>query len=215
MRWLLTSALLAHQTWDPQSPAQRPDGIRHRRIQDAFPFSAVTMMLRSILFLTAVASVVAYQPNTSRRHVFQTAAAAAFLPASSAFAIDACPPKSQNCIRTTWTPPNKDANLLEILESYPQTGQNKADLGGWTLVENKLPASAKLEYKSGIGNFAKFLNGGKPFVDDLVIEKAGDVYEVRSSSRIGESDLGVNQKRLTYLAEALRAKGWTVPDPKY
>jgi uncharacterized protein (DUF1499 family) len=44
-------------------------------------------------------------------------------------------------------------------------------------------------------------NGGKPFVDDLVWEMgdSGEV-QVRSASRIGESDFNVNCKRLVFLA---------------
>ena len=32
--------------------------------------------------------------------------------------------------------------------------------------------------------------------------------QVRSSSRVGYLDFGVNAKRLNYLAKALREKGW-------
>jgi len=47
------------------------------------------------------------------------------------------------------------------------------------------------------------------------ISEDGKAVEVRSASRIGESDLGVNRKRLLFLGSALDSKGWTVPDPKY
>ena len=144
---------------------------------------------------------------------------------STANAIEACPPKTQNCIRTAWTPPSgtskSDAvkTVLEVLNAYPQEGQNEADKGGYAVVEDDLAGpsgKARLEYKSGIGNFAKFFNGGKPFIDDLNLEIDQDgKVEVRSSSRVGESDLGVNQKRLSYLAAAFKAKGWDAPDPKY
>lgn len=71
--------------------------------------------------------------------------------------------------------------------------------------------TAAIEYKSsGKGNFAKFFNGGKPFTDDLILEVSGTVVEVRSSSRVGESDFGVNAKRVGYLAQLLSAKGWSV-----
>ena len=98
-----------------------------------------------------------------------------------------------------------------------QEGQNDADKGGWTIVSDDLESSgtAAVEYKSGIGNFAKYFNGGKPFVDDLKLEIADGVVQVRSSSRVGDSDFKVNQKRLQYLGSALQAKGWTVPTPTY
>lgn len=167
--------------------------------------------------------------SSSRRDVFRSVAGAAFLVAGgsavapAANAIDACPRGSQNCIRTQWTPPSgmkRDdaiASLKSVLEGYPQEGQNQADLGGWTIVEDNFSAgSARIEYKSGIGNFAKFLNGGKPFIDDLKLEISDSgVVEVRSSSRVGDSDFGVNQKRLSYLVSGLRKAGWTAPDPTY
>ena len=32
---------------------------------------------------------------------------------------------------------------------------------------------------------------------------------VRSASRVGDSDFGVNAKRVNYIAKGLREKGWT------
>ena len=103
------------------------------------------------------------------------------------------------------------------LNSCQQQGQNDVDKGGWTIVSDDLAGSgtAAVEYRSGIGNFAKFLNGGKPFVDDLKLEIQDGVVQVRSSSRVGDSDFKVNQKRLQFLGNALQAKGWDVPEPKY
>jgi hypothetical protein len=186
----------------------------------------------------AVGTTAAYSTNAnnnaapSRRAFFQkaavtaAAASAAVLlptPAVQAAALDACPAKSQNCIRTTWTPPEGTskakmaAAVKDVLTAYPQEGQSKVDLGGWVIVEDGLEngTSARVEYKSGLGNFAKFLNGNKPFVDDLNIEITDKTVELRSSSRIGESDLGVNQKRLAYLATAIKAMGWEAAEPKY
>jgi hypothetical protein len=162
------------------------------------------------------------------------AAQAAAQAAAQTTALDACPAKSQNCIRTTWTPPEGTskaqmaATVKSVLTAYPQEGQSKVDLGGWKIVEDGLENAAgtgtgsattttttRVEYQSGLGNFAKFLNGNKPFVDDLNIEITDRTVELRSSSRIGESDLGVNQKRLAYLASAIKAMGWEAAEPKY
>ena len=56
--------------------------------------------------------------------------------------------------------------------------------------------SIVLEYRSsGKGTFAKLFNGGKPFIDDLVIESSSSndgSFEFRSASRLGDSDFGVN-----------------------
>ncbi len=36
--------------------------------------------------------------------------------------------------------------------------------------------------------------------------------QVRSGSRVGSSDFGVNAKRLNYIAKGLREGGWTIED---
>lgn len=54
------------------------------------------------------------------------------------------------------------------------------------------------------------LKGG--YIDDMefaYISSASDEVQVRSSSRVGYLDYGVNSKRLNYIAKALRAKGWS------
>lgn len=187
-----------------------------------------------ILLVAASASVTnAYsikpQQSVGRREMFKNVASAgaavAFVAATSpANALDACPKGSKNCITTQWTPPaGTDAKaaagtLEKIIGSYPQDGQNKVDLGGWSLVDGSYApgSTVSIEYKSGIGNFAKFFNGGKPFVDDLKLAISADgAVDVKSSSRIGDSDLGVNEKRLSYFVASLRKEGWTAPDPAY
>ena len=198
----------------------------------------VLSLASSLVLLTA--STQAYQPSSrvhaaacsNRREFGRSLAAgvaAAFVGTVAtdlrrANAVEACPKGSNNCIRTTWTPPAGSSKssaakqLRAVLESYPQEGQDSVDLGGWSFATDSLESngSARLEYKSGIGNFAKFFNGGKPFVDDLVIEIGDDgTTQVRSSSRVGDSDLKVNQKRLTFLVKKLRDAGWTAPEPTY
>ena len=152
-----------------------------------------------------VACATAYTPSPlHRRDVFKvviaSGAAAVATSPSIAGALEACS-SSSNCIRTEWKPPagsSKDAaiaSLKKALESYPQEGQDKVDLGGWTVVDDFSDGSGRLEFKSGIGTFAKFFNGGKPFVDDLKLEISDSgVVSVKSSSRVGDSDMGVNQK---------------------
>lgn len=167
------------------------------------------------LFTTTVVS--AYTPTTTqsntstRRDAFGKVAtafgitAATFLQQpSNANALELCPPKANNCVRTTWTPPadtSKEAavkSLRDAINAYPQEGQSDVDGGGWSIAEDDLvgSGSARVEYKSsGKGNFAKFFNGGKPFVDDLKLEvESNGVVQVKSQSRVGDSDFGVNQK---------------------
>jgi hypothetical protein len=177
--------------------------------------------------------------RTSRREVlFHTASISLLTITTSvllpntidlANAIPACPKGSQNCVRQTWTSPSSlspsdtIAQLRETLAAYPQEGQEdgKVDGGGYTIISDTLNSSGSssssgggsivLEYKSsGKGFFAKGFNGGKPFVDDLIVESSGNgTFEFRSSSRIGDSDFGVNSKRLSYIGGLLKGKGWS------
>lgn len=105
---------------------------------------------------------------------------------------------------------------MSVLNEYPQEGQAGVDNYGFKVVEDTLndKGVVRVEYKN-FGNFAKMFNLGQPFIDDLIIQLDEGVVQVRSSSRIGDSDLGVNKKRLQYIGKSLQAKGWTIPEPTY
>jgi len=190
-----------------------------------------------VLIALLYSSVSAYQPptnldsiktnkvTTNRREaiskfVATTLVSTAFFPNENVEALEACPAKANNCVRTTWTPPSstssKDAISIvkEVIATYPQEGQADVDGGGWVYVADDFGTTglAKLEFKSsGKGNFAKFFNGGKAFVDDFNVEvEESGVVQIRSQSRVGDSDFGVNAKRVDFLARALKAKGWSV-----
>mmetsp|Transcript_22535 Transcript_22535/g.54476 ORF Transcript_22535/g.54476 Transcript_22535/m.54476 type:complete len:192 (-) Transcript_22535:441-1016(-) len=162
------------------------------------------------------------QPVSRREAVSNTLASivAVSLP-GAANAIQACPPGSKNCVRQTWTPPSSTSaadavsQLRDALNAYPQEGQDdgKVDGGGYTIVSDSLGSgggSISVEYRSsGKGTFAKLFNGGKPFVDDLMVEpNASGAFEFRSASRQGDSDFGVNGKRMSYIGGLLKGKGW-------
>ena len=183
---------------------------------------------RALAYALFVSTAGAYSTSSRRAFLSQTVSAAVVgsticTAPVAANAINACPKGSKNCIRTTWAAPSGTSTadmakaITATLEAYPSSGQADVDLGGYSIVSNDLAGSgtAKVEYYSGVGNFAKFFNGGKTFVDDLEIELDGSVAQVRSASRIGDSDLGVNQKRLLYLGESLKSQGWTIPEPTY
>mmetsp|Transcript_10674 Transcript_10674/g.43155 ORF Transcript_10674/g.43155 Transcript_10674/m.43155 type:complete len:204 (-) Transcript_10674:259-870(-) len=172
------------------------------------------------------------QPVLSRRALVTTgvpaAVVAATMPLPSSAAVTACKPGANNCWSTAssdargiaaWTWPAGQSRAKAVgtlrgaLEAYPQAGQASVDLGGWSYAEDALDTTgyARLEFKSGIGNFAKFFNGGKPFVDDLELSVGDSSVAVKSASRVGDSDLGVNSKRLNYIAKYLRDQGWDAP----
>jgi len=96
--------------------------------------------------------------------------------------------------------------LKEAVEAY-EPGQANIDGGGFSIV--KFDAKAGYLY----AQFESLKNG---YVDDLefaYVDNSGAEGEVqvRSSSRLGYLDYGVNAKRLNYLAKAMHAKGWDAP----
>ena len=143
------------------------------------------------------------------------------LPAASALAVETlpkCEKGSKNCLTHYWRFPEDMSSaaagisdIKKVIESYPQNGQNSVDLGGWKLMSEEADILRYEFFSSSDGKWAKFFNGGKPFVDDVSIAVDGDGFaSVRSSSRIGESDMGVNLKRLTFIEDALKSEGWNI-----
>ena len=93
------------------------------------------------------------------------------------------------------------SELLETIKAYPP-GQANIDKGGWSII------TASDNYL-----YVQFESLKLGFIDDveMAVNRDGSEVQVRSSSRIGFLDLGVNAKRLNYLAAKLRAKGWAAP----
>lgn len=94
-------------------------------------------------------------------------------------------------------------DLSQVLQSYPP-GQNGVDGGGFQIqVIDGQKGYAYVKYEA--------LKNG--YIDDVEFAVIVDGYperslQVRSSSRVGYLDFGVNAKRLNWIATALRAKGW-------
>ena len=186
------------------------------------------MLLTRLAFLAVASAYKLPAPELLSRRAAVTTGLAATFTALPAFALEPCPKGSRNCFSTastdatkvaTWTWPaasSRDAALKElsaVIDGYPQAGQDGVDLGGWSFADDKIASSgyARLEFKSGLGNMAKFFNGNKPFVDDLEFSVEPNGVCIRSSSRVGDSDFGVNAKRVNWIASRLRDKGWTAP----
>ena len=92
--------------------------------------------------------------------------------------------------------------LYQVLESYPP-GQNGVDGGGFEIQKyDKQNNYIYVVYEA-------LKNGYYDDVEFAVIEGYPErSVQVRSSSRIGYLDYGVNAKRLNWIAKELRSKGW-------
>lgn len=186
----------------------------------------------SLCFAAASAYKLPAPEVLSRRAAVASGLATTFV-ALPAFAVELkpCPKGSKNCFSAastdatkvaTWTWPaasSRDAALKElsaVVDGYPQAGQDGVDLGGWSFADDQFATSgyARLEFKSGLGNMAKFFNNNKPFIDDLEFNVESSGVCIRSASRVGDSDFGVNAKRVNWIATELRAKGWNAPAVK-
>ena len=94
--------------------------------------------------------------------------------------------------------------LYQVLKSY-QPGQDGVDGGGFE-IKTYDPAKGYVYVV-----YEALKNGYYDDVEFAVLPNAAGSdreIQVRSSSRIGYLDFGVNGKRLNYIAKALRAKGW-------
>lgn len=93
--------------------------------------------------------------------------------------------------------------LEAVVKDY-QPGQGGVDGGGFQIQDSK-EGYIYVQFEA--------LKGG--YIDDVefaYIETTGNEngnVQVRSSSRVGYLDFGVNAKRLNFIAKALREKGWT------
>ena len=106
-----------------------------------------------------------------------------------------------------WIPP-KDVDvkssfgsLKQVVKEY-EPGQGGVDGGGFGVIQ---------ETDSYI--YVQFESLKKGFIDDVefAIDPKGDGVLVRSASRLGFTDFGVNAVRLNYISSKLCDKGWTIP----
>jgi uncharacterized protein (DUF1499 family) len=97
---------------------------------------------------------------------------------------------------------NALTQLAEVINAY-EPGQGGVDGGGFKVIVND-PKNGYVYIQ-----FESLKNG---YIDDVelaFIDGMGDrAIQVRSSSRLGYLDFGVNAKRLNYIAAKLRARGW-------
>lgn len=93
--------------------------------------------------------------------------------------------------------------LQDAIKAY-RPGQGNIDGGGFQIVKSA-PGYIYVQFES--------LKNG--YIDDVEFASidgfGSNEVHVRSSSRVGYLDFGVNAKRLNYIATGLRSKGWAAP----
>jgi len=97
------------------------------------------------------------------------------------------------------------SELEQVISAY-KPGQSNIDGGGFQIVTSDLD-------KGYIYVQFEALKAG--YIDDLEVALIQGydegVVQVRSSSRVGYLDFGVNAKRINFIAKALSEKGWDAP----
>mmetsp|Transcript_26537 Transcript_26537/g.37396 ORF Transcript_26537/g.37396 Transcript_26537/m.37396 type:complete len:283 (+) Transcript_26537:165-1013(+) len=95
--------------------------------------------------------------------------------------------------------------LEDVVNAY-EPGQKNIDGGGFKIITSD-PNKGYL--------YVQFESLKAGYIDDFevaYIDGLGDrAVQIRSSSRVGYLDFGVNAKRINYIAKALKAKGWDAP----
>ena len=94
------------------------------------------------------------------------------------------------------------ADVKAAIAAYPP-GQRGIDGGGFKLVTEQVSENSAYYY-------VQFEAKKKGYIDDMEFALgANGVCNVRTSSRLGYLDLGVNAKRLVWFSDALgKTKGW-------
>ena len=115
--------------------------------------------------------------------------------------------KGVDTLIPAWTPPTDDPaplrTLAEVVRNY-KPGQGGVDGGGFQVV------SQSDEYF-----YVQFEALKKGFIDDVEFAMGKGAKRevlVRSSSRVGYTDFGVNAVRLNYISASLREKGWKIDE---
>ena len=117
--------------------------------------------------------------------------------------------ESTTNLMAPWEPPVDDAKPFETLKTvvkdYPP-GQGGIDGGGFAIIQ---------ETDSYL--YCQFESLKKGFIDDVEFamipaNNNNNKVQVRSASRLGFTDFGVNAVRLNYIAAQLRQKGWKIAE---
>ena len=93
------------------------------------------------------------------------------------------------------------ADLKAVVSEYPP-GQRGIDGGGFKIITE----STSQDDTAYI--YVQFESRRRGYIDDFEMALRGGMGQIRTSSRLGYLDYGVNAKRVNYFAEALQARGW-------
>ncbi len=106
-------------------------------------------------------------------------------------------PSSPNCVSS------QSHDLSHLIEPIPYTGDPATAIAQLQSVIENLPRAEIIE-ATDTYLYAEFTSALMGFVDDVefYVDAINGVIQMRSASRLGESDLGVNRKRM----EAIRQK---------
>lgn len=91
-------------------------------------------------------------------------------------------------------------DLKSVIDAYPP-GQRGIDGGGFKVMSETVTTNNAYLY-------VQFESLRKGFVDDMEFALGNGVMHVRTSSRLGYLDMGVNAKRFNYFAQQLGSCGW-------
>ena len=108
-----------------------------------------------------------------------------------------------------WKPPAEDPTpfktLVQAIKAYPPGGDGTGGIvdGGGFQVVKETDSYIYVQYEA--------LKKG--YIDDAewLMNKDGTV-SLRSGSRVGSTDFGINGKRLNLIASKLRSQGWTIEE---
>ena len=117
-----------------------------------------------------------------------------------------CWQKGLDTLISPWVPPASDPfplrTLAAVVRAY-EPGQEGIDGGGFSVIE-----------ASDVYVYAQFESLKNSYVDDVEFAlKDKATVLVRSASRVGFADKGVNMKRLNAIAKSLRQDhGWAIKE---
>ena len=106
-------------------------------------------------------------------------------------------PSSPNCVSSLAT------DAAHAIEPLPADGADA--MANLRRVIEAMPRT-RIVTAEGDYLYAEFESALLGFVDDVEFQKAGDVIHVRSASRLGYSDLGVNRTRIEEIRAAFEQR---------